>query len=721
MTDPQQTTADQAHAERIDWLDWGPDVFRQARRQDKLILLDSGATWCHWCHVMDRVTYEDAEVVRLVNERFIPVRIDRDRLPQVDAHYQRAVPLVRSPAQGGWPLTVLITPDGHALYKATFLPPRASPQYGAGVGLIDLLSSLDSTWRENRQKIRKAGAEVGELLARRRTEAYSRPGKLTDAIVAAIVQGIKDAYDRRHGGFGTAPKFFAAPAVELLQVRGFAGEEAAAEMAHATLAKIACGGVYDQLGGGFHRYSVDERWHVPHFEKMAYDNAALLARYADAYAATGSEQFARVARQTRAWIDRVLRGGAEGGFFASQDADVGLDDDGDCFTWTVDEVRAALGDEADVALAWFGVDAQGDVHGRPGRNVLHVPKSLGQQAKLLDMEAAELAETIGRVKRRLLEARLKRPAPAVDTTVFADLNGMLIDAYLTVWERLGDESARKTALATLDYLLADLRDERGVFAHYRSAGGDGERGGLRRVGLLSDQAWMARALVRAYAATGEPKYIDAARKAADYILSDLAAEDGGLLDAPLPSAAQPWAPQPTRGWEDSPSRSAASVAAHVLLDLAYLTGEAAYAAATEKALAGFAGAPGRQYGTFLAGFAIAVEQFLHGPRTILVVGPEGNGTTATLARAARAAYVPNALVLAIDPSAADQAALLERLGYGAQNRPVAYVCRHKACLAPAYTPEELRRRIDELSGAPARTRPHAATSRAAGGGGGQSP
>ena len=694
----QAAHAETAPTEKIRWLGWGPAVFQRARKEDKLIVLDSGATWCHWCHVMDRVTYEDAEVVRLLNEKFLPVRIDRDRLPQVDAHYQRSVPLIRGRGGGGWPLTVVITPEGHVLYKATFLPPRASAEYGTSSGLIDLLKALDDAWRDNREKIVAAGKDVRDQMGLQQA-AFERPGEPSDAQIAAIAAGIKDAYDPKHGGFGSAPKFFAAPAIELLLIRGSSGDRQAGEMATQTLEKIARGGVYDHVGGGFHRYSVDARWHVPHFEKMAYDNAALLRLYADAHALTGRDDFRRVAAETRAWVDRVLRDGGRGSaFFASQDADVGLHDDGDYFTWTAAEVKAALGDDAGAALTYFALDDRGDVHGRPGRNVLHTPKTLAQAAKLLGKQDEDVSAAMERAKRRLLEVRRRRPAPSVDRTVFADLNGMLIDAYLATWERLGDESARETAIATLNHLLATLRDAAGVFAHYRHDGdGPGQPGGLRQVGLLADQAWMARALLHAYTATADRKYVEAAATLADYILRTLTTRGGGFLGGPAPASPQPWEPAAMQAWEDSPTRSAASVAAHVLLDLAYLAGDQRYAAAARKALAGLAGGADRRWGTFLAGYAAALDRLVHGPRTVVIAGPAEDKALRALAAAARKTYVPNGIVLVLDPSVEHQAAVLGRLGYKAADKPVAYVCRGKTCLPPAHTPDELRQRVAELA------------------------
>ncbi len=675
----------------IAWREWGPDVFELALKEDKLILFDSGATWCHWCHVMDRVTYEDEEVIRLIQQKFIPVRIDRDRLPDVDAYYQRAVAVFDSRG-GGWPLTVIISPEGHTLYKATFVPPRADPRYGARMGLIDLLETVEKQWRANREQINTAAAEIRTRVAQSTRAALSRPGDLSDEKVEEILSGVKDSFDPVYGGFGRVPKFFATSAIDLLLARGWAGDETARKMATQTLESIARGGVYDHVGGGFHRYSVDARWHVPHFEKMAYDNGPLLTLYADAYALTGNEEFARIAREIIAWVDRDLSAPDGKSFYASQDADVGLDDDGDYFTWTVDEVKQAVGRDAKTVLAWYGVEDSGDMHERHGRNVLHVTRTLEEFAAEHGGKVDKLRARLESAREKLLAARAKRQAPGIDKTVFADLNGMLIDGYLTAFERLGDTEPRDKAIRVLDHLLDTLRDQRGVFAHFRDASG------LRKIGMLADQAWMTRALVHAYRVTGQEKYLSAAAVLGDYILKHLTAEDGGLLTVAESDAEGPAVIEPTRSWDDAPVRSAASVAAQTLIDLGYLTGEDEYAAAAARALGSFAEAAGRRWGTFLGGYAVATDHHVNGPRTILVVGPAGEDATQALTAAARRAYVPGAIVLSLDPTRTADAARIEQLGYAAQDRPVAYVCRGKVCLAPVDTPEKLLETVARLRG-----------------------
>jgi len=485
----------------IDWVDWSSEAFERARRGDKLVLVDSGATWCHWCHVMDHVTYEDAEVVDLVRRRFVPVRIDRDRNSELDAYLQRSVPVVRSQG-GGWPLTVVMTGDGHVLYKATFLPPRVDAHYGVTSGLIEVLTSLEEYWRRNRSAIASAGEDIRRSMSGTLSQAYSRPAPASVGQVDVVLASVHAEYDETHGGFGREPKFFNAPALELLLGRAWRGDSRSLDVAAHSLESIARGGVCDHLAGGFHRYSVDARWHVPHFEKMAYDNAALLGLYANAWSLTGRPLFQSVAVRTLDWIRSVLLADDRRGFYASQDADRGPDDDGDYFTWTLAEFRDALGGQDEPLMAsWYDVDGAGDMLARPGRNVLHTPKTHAQQARMADLGEEELTRRVEAGRRRLLQARLERPAPAVDKTVFADLNGMLIDACLTAWQRLGRNHARDDALAVLDALLENLRDDRGVFAHYR------DDRGLRQVGALADQAWMLRALLHACAATADDRYL----------------------------------------------------------------------------------------------------------------------------------------------------------------------------------------------------------------------
>ncbi len=672
-------------APQIDWLEWSDEVFERAREADRLILLDSGATWCHWCHVMDRMTYENPDVARLIRERYLPVRIDRDRKPDVDGQYQR-LPALTGPGGGGWPLTVILTPERVPLFKATYLPPHANGTMGM-MGLADVLRDLDEYWRKHREEIdrkgRQALADAGGQLA----EMFHKPGELDAGMIDRLAEGVARQHDRAHGGFGTAPKFFAATALELLALRGRFGDAESLEIVRRTLEAMARGGVYDHVGGGFHRYSVDERWLVPHFEKMAYDNAALMGLYADASVLLDEPMFARKARETCGWIARVLTAPDGAAFYASQDADVGLDDDGDYFTWTLEEFRAALGGADRVVERYYNVEQSGDMPGdRGARNVLHVPMRLEELAAGLETGAAELTARLAEARERLREARSRRRVPKVDRTVFADLNGMLIEAHLRLARRLKLAEPRDRALGVIDALLESMRDERGVFAHYRD-----ESGELRGTGKLTDQAWMGRALVAAFCATGREAYLAAAQRAGEYILAELRTDDGGLLSIPPDGnvAAQ-------RPWEDAPSRSAASVAVELLWDLGRLTGQERFAEAARGALGSAAGRVRPEWGTFLSGYALALDRVLRGPRTLLVTGPADDERTGALTVATGRAYLPNDLQLTLDPSREAHSTLLDRLGQRPPSAPAALVCLGDRCLEPAADPDELAERLKDL-------------------------
>ncbi len=366
----------------IHWHEWGEDAFAAARRENKPILLDIGAVWCHWCHVMDRESYDDPEIAKIVNENFIAVKVDRDERPDIDSRYQIAVSALTG--QGGWPLTAFLTPDGKPFYGGTYFPPQ--DHYGRP-SFRRVLHSIATAYREQNADVLQQATMVESALAR--AESYTkRGGNISATVLDALIESARKMFDAENGGFGSAPKFPHPSALDLVMDRyarnrdGHDKDEGKESLRHLfvhTLEKMARGGVYDQLAGGFHRYSVDERWIVPHFEKMSYDNSELLKNYVHAYQATGEEFFADIARDIIRWMDEWLSDRAHGGFYASQDADYSMEDDGDYFTWTLEETRAALNeDEARVAELRYNISEIGDMHHNPAKNVLHIHR---QQSK----------------------------------------------------------------------------------------------------------------------------------------------------------------------------------------------------------------------------------------------------------------------------------------------------------------------------------------------------
>ena len=358
----------------IHWHEWGEEAFAAAQRENKPILLDIGAVWCHWCHVMDHESYDDPEVARIVNENFIAVKVDRDERPDIDSRYQAAVSAISG--QGGWPLTAFLTPDGKPFYGGTYFPPderMGRPSFKR------VLEAIAGAFREKHADVREQADMVMNALSQAESFA-GRSAELSPKIVDGIVRSATRLFDVEHGGFGTAPKFPHASVLDLMIDRyARSGESHLKTVIETTLMHMARGGVYDQLAGGFHRYSVDERWVVPHYEKMSYDNSELLKNYVHAFQTLREPFFAEVARDIIRWMDEVLSDRERGGFYASQDADVGMEDDGDYFTWTLEEARAVLSeDELKAASYHYDIGEIGEMHHNPQKNVLHVRSSAGR-------------------------------------------------------------------------------------------------------------------------------------------------------------------------------------------------------------------------------------------------------------------------------------------------------------------------------------------------------
>src|SRR5271163_4600452 len=365
----------------VQWHEWSEEAFAKAANEDKPILLDIGAVWCHWCHVMDRESYENPSLAAVVNENFIAIKVDRDERPDVDSRYQAAVQSMSG--QGGWPLTAVLTPDGKPYFGGTYFPP--DERYGRP-SFERVLRTMANVWKTKRDEVAETSGSVMAAIEHGETFA-GRAGQLAFGIVDKLVAHAVGQFDPHHGGFGSQPKFPHPSAIDLLiDVAVRAGNEKAKETVIVTLQKMARGGVYDQLAGGFHRYSVDERWVVPHFEKMCYDNSELLKNYVHAYQATGQEFFAGVARDIIRWMDDVLSERDRGGFYASQDADINMEDDGDYFTWTLDEARAVLTEEeAQVAALRYDINEVGEMHHNPAKNVLYVRASIEDIAKRMKL------------------------------------------------------------------------------------------------------------------------------------------------------------------------------------------------------------------------------------------------------------------------------------------------------------------------------------------------
>ncbi len=470
----------------IYWHEWGEEAFATATRENKPILLDIGAVWCHWCHVMDRESYDDPEIAQLVNERFVAVKVDRDERPDIDSRYQVAVSSISG--QGGWPLTAFLTPDGKPFYGGTYFPPN--DHYGRP-SFKRVLLAISDAYREKNGEVVEQAKMVENALSQ--AESFvGRSSEFSLKVIDQIVESALKMFDPRNGGFGTAPKFPHPAVLDLLMDQYvYTGDEKLRDAIVTSLEKMAHGGVYDQLAGGFHRYSVDERWVVPHFEKMCYDNSELLKNYVHAYQVTGSEFFAEIARDIVRWMDEWLSDREHGGFYASQDADYSMDDDGDYFTWTLEEAKAVLTEEeAETAGLRYDINEIGEMHHSPAKNVLYIRASLEEISKRLNIPPETVRARLESAKQKMYAARLKRPTPYIDKTVYVSWNALCISAYLEAAKVLGLDAARQFALRSLDRVLAEgWNPEDGLLHVITYSDAQAERRKIR--GLLDDYAFTA--------------------------------------------------------------------------------------------------------------------------------------------------------------------------------------------------------------------------------------
>lgn len=670
----------------VQWREWGEAAFELARQQDKPILLDIGAVWCHWCHVMDRESYENEEIARLINEHYIPIKVDRDERPDIDARYQIAVSALTG--QGGWPLTAFLTPQGNPFYGGTYFPP--DDKYGRP-GIRRVLEGIAQNYKTHRAEIFSSAEKISEALSGLEKLHNDNDGPRPDArVLESTIESIGRMFDPEHGGFGTAPKFPHPSALDLLLDAYLETRQAWLLTAVSTsLEQMGRGGIYDQIGGGFHRYAVDARWIVPHFEKMSYDNAGLLRNYLRAYQVTGKEFFREIALGILNFVEGVLSR-PSGGFFSSQDADYSLEDDGDYFTWTLDEVRAALDDlEAEVVAQRYHVEARGEMHHNPAKNVLFIDQPFEAIAARLKLQPQEVENILARAKDKMLQARVKRPTPYVDTTLYASWNGMMISALLEAYKVLGLEGARERALKSLDFLLGKSYDPaKGMFHSLVD-------GRPQIEGLLDDQVFVAGALLDAYEVTGTRFYFDHALQLIDTTIRRFwDDEGGGFFDTAKDLEGRQGSLKMTRKpYQDSPTPAANPVAALVLDRLATLADRPDF---TEKAAVtlGLFRARAGEFGLSAATYALASLNHLRPPVKIVVVGDSADERTQKLLKAAYQLPRPTKRVLAFQPGTVKARDLPKGLAATLPNLPLdgapwALVCVGATCQPPIETPEAL--------------------------------
>ncbi|HSD76144.1 MAG TPA: thioredoxin domain-containing protein [Solirubrobacteraceae bacterium] len=637
----------------VDWYPWGAAALERARELDRPILLSIGYSSCHWCHVMERESFEDARVATLMNERFVCVKVDREERPDVDALYMEAVQAMTG--QGGWPLNVFLTPEQVPFFGGTYFPRQ--PRHGLPSWTQVLLAVADA-WDGKREEIRAQGERMAGRLA---GGALLRPSDqpLREAALDDAVASLRAQFDSVDGGWGRAPKFPAASVVELLLARG------EASMSLYTLRAMASGGIFDQVGGGFHRYSVDATWTVPHFEKMLYDNALLARAYLHGFQVSGDGTLRRTCEETLDWALREMRA-PDGGFCSALDADTdGIE--GATYVWTVDELRAALGADAPQALAWFGATADGNFREGPrGANVL---ESRGPEPD---------PETRARIRETLLAVRDRRRQPGLDDKRLTSWNALMIAALADAGAALGRADYLGAAVATAEFVLDRLRAPDGRLLRTFNAGR------AKLDGYLEDHAFLLESLLVLYEATFDERWFAEATALAEQVLARFAdAEHGGFF-----TTAADAAPLIARrkDLEDAPIPAGGSSAAFGLLRLAALSGRAELedaAVAHLRLLAELAPRHPTAFGHLLR----ALDFHLRAVREVALVGPEEQRRA--LEEVYRAELRPRA-VLAGGPGGDGGAVPLLRGRTTVDGRAAAYVCERFACRRPVTEPGELR-------------------------------
>jgi uncharacterized protein YyaL (SSP411 family) len=640
----------------VDWYAWGPEALERARETNRPILLSIGYSACHWCHVMERESFEDPDTAEYMNGHFVPIKVDREERPDVDAIYMEAVQGMTG--HGGWPLTAFLDPEGVPFYGGTYFPPE--PRHGMPSFRM-VMEAVVESWSTQRERIRASAGKIRQQLgAIGRIEPSDDP--LSPDIVDSATRKLRMLADMQQGGFGSAPKFPPSSALELLLARGVT------DVVEVTLDHMAAGGIYDQVGGGFARYSVDDVWLVPHFEKMLYDNALLARTYLHGWQALGHERYRRVCEETLVWALREMRG-PEGGFHSALDAD-SEGEEGRFYLWTPDQIREALAGVgspglADQVIAYFGVTDQGNFE---GRNILHGPGA----------PEAEAPSELDEARRALYTYRSRRVWPGRDDKRLCSWNALMIAALAEAGAALPCGDYLDAAISCAEFVLRDLRDERGrLLRSYKD-------GRAHLAAYLEDYAYLVEALLTLYEATFDVRWFDAARETADLMIELFAdTERGGFF-----TTAHDHEELVVRrkDVDDHPIPSGNSAAAYGLLRLAALTGEHEYerhAVGVFRLLHRAAGG----HPQALAHLLCAMDFHFARVKEIALVGPASGDGLGDLAAVVRSGFRPHA-VLAGGPEGTERPELM-RQRHTVDGKAAAYVCENFACRQPVTDPREL--------------------------------
>ncbi len=650
----------------VQWYPWGEEALRRAREEDKPILLSIGYSACHWCHVMEHESFEDEQIARLMNDNFVCIKVDREERPDLDAIYMAAVQMMTG--SGGWPLTVFLSPSQIPFYGGTYFPPE--DRHGMP-GFPRVLLSIANAFRTRRDEIL---SDSSDFLAEMRKHETSGPAgqALTGEILDSALSNLAGNYDGQNGGFGHAPKF--PPAMPLTFVlrsylRG--GKKHVLEIIDQTLTRMACGGIYDQIGGGFHRYSVDAVWLVPHFEKMLYDNALLSRTYLDSFLLTGNGLYQRITRETLDFVRREMTS-PDGGFYSTLDAD-SEGQEGRYYLWTQGEIETLLGrEDARLFCAYYGVSPEGNFE---GRNILNVPCTEGFVALQCGASEERLRSAVNRGRRVLFEAREKRIRPGRDEKILTAWNGMMLRSFAEAAVGLDSEDYRQTAVRAAEFVLSKLRRNGRLLRSFK----DGQ---ARHNAYLEDYACMADALLSLYEATCDPGWFHAAEELAEVMIKEFWDNaDGGFY---FTSSDHETLIRRPKEFYDNATPSGNSVAACALLRLWKFTGEERWVQHSLPILERMA-LPMSRYPSAFSNLLCALDFYLSRPKEIAVIGDPQAEPTRALLREIFHRYLPNKVVAC----GMDGGIFLLKNRSQKDGEPTAYVCTDYACQAPVTVPSDL--------------------------------
>ena len=683
----------QAASQAIRWQPYNDASFALAKHLNRPVLIDIGAMWCHWCHVMDDQTYAKPEVAQIINGLFVPIKVDRDQRPDIDQYYQAAA--AEQSGNGGWPLTCFTLPDGALIAAYGFLPPNKSAAFHDSPGMEAVASEVANAYHSHGKQLAAQAEALSEKL--KKSPVLKVQTDYKPAMVE-ILAGLNNSYDRANGGFsfGEGPKFFEFPALEFAMMAGFYGHSEFTAMALDSLRKMARGGVFDQLGGGFHRYSTDASWQVPHFEKMGYDQALALSAYAHAYQISGAPEFQQVALSVEHYVENTLLNPFNQTFYSDQDADAFAGDDGAYYTWSKEELASLLKPaEFKAAMLYFGLDPQ-PATAPNGRFVLRQAMDEQEVAGQLKISPVQAHIAIARAIVKMQGARSRRREPAVDPAVLVDRNALMDSGFIAAGQAFGDPRLERIALDNLDYLYAHARLPDGSYCHVLGNGRTCVHG------FPADQVYMLDALLAAYEVSGQSRELARAEEIAQVIVKQFKDPEGTVIRnakvAEGTTVAEQWL-DGVEGYYDGEMPSVQGIAARDFAILDALAPDHNYNQSSDALLAHAPVSIGAAL--ILATIGRAIAERAHGYSLVVIDGSPGDRLTLPLLNAAQSAYRPGKVLAWLDPSQASPGigplAAAQLIARDSELRDAfAFVCTANVCTARVTTPKELKDLINSF-------------------------